>query len=578
MKIIFFSPFSGVLPHIKSEVLLANGLSKAGHDILFVNCDGAFDSFCICMAANGLNEFSNNKLKADQCSSCQYIRNCNNSHFKFKHKYIHDNLLEEEKIQIKKIINGINKNNWSVFTYDDFEIGKISSYEVLINYKKNDYEFFEEEWQAYLIALENTLITYFVFKKILEKEKPDAVMYYDAGYSVNGIVKALAIRSGILAYDYFGNFNISDRCSRLMIAKEDSNKLFNYLKKNAWDKYKNTASSRKEIINTRKHFEALFKARDVFAYSSARDNNHKDIRSFFGVPADKKLLVATLSSHDERFAEEVLGRTTKESETIFSSQVDWCSALVKWVEDKNNYFLIIRVHPREFPNKRENRKSIHADKLQLFFNKLPNNVKINWPTDNVSIYNLAEEADVFLNAWSSVGAEMSLLGLPVVVYSEKLLYYPGELNYYGSTREEYFSKIDEASLSGWDFERIRLAYRWYAIIFSLSSIKIDENFQPLRDFLRRGFGLLRKITRLQFFNRLSHFFYIYGSRFSKKNVKLVEKMIINRSQSLVDVCDKDINKVVDKNLETFYIKEEMEKLYKGIDSGIIKKIRAHNNK
>lgn len=576
MKILFFSPFSGVLPHIKSEVLLADALKREGHEIIFVNCNGIFKDFCVCMSANGLNELSDIKSKKDCCSSCQYIRNCNNTHFKFKNKYLDDNILEAEKLEIARLVNTVNRENWFNFIYDGFEIGRISSYEFLINYKKNDFKLSDTEWAAYLIAFKNTLITYFVFKKIIESDKPDVVMYYDAGYSVNGIVKALALRSNILAYDYFGSLNIFNRYSRLVVTKEDSSKFFNYFKKDVWDKYKNNINNQKEIINTGKHFKALFKAHDAFVYSSARDKTGVSIRKQFGILPIQKILIATLSSYDERFAEDTLGRTTKESDTLFSSQIDWCSTLIEWVKNKPNYFLIIRVHPREFPNKREGAKSVHTERLQAIFNVLPNNVKINLPTDNLSIYNLAEEADVFLNAWSSVGVEMSLLGLPVVVYSDKLLYYPYELNYLGTTKEAYFNKIEEAISDGWSFEHIRAAYRWYTIIFSLSSIKIEEKFRKGRNVVRGGFRLLRKTIKLQIFNKLACIFYINGSCFSKTSIKLVEKMFENKEQSLADLHCLENKNLVSIDDETKYIKAEMEKLFKGTNSKILEKIRNYS--
>ena len=67
---------------------------------------------------------------------------------------------------------------------------------------------------------------------------------------------------------------------------------------------------------------------------------------------------------------------------------------------------------------------------------------------------------MFLNAWSSAGKEMTLLGLPVVTYCPTALQYPAELNYVGTTHAEYFDAIGRALGDGWSFERVRLAYRW----------------------------------------------------------------------------------------------------------------------
>ena len=68
--------------------------------------------------------------------------------------------------------------------------------------------------------------------------------------------------------------------------------------------------------------------------------------------------------------------------------------------------------------------SDHAKMLQDAFVTLPRNVKVNWPTDTVSLYDLARITDVFANAWSSAGKEMAWLGLPVVLYSPELTLYP----------------------------------------------------------------------------------------------------------------------------------------------------------
>ena len=55
---------------------------------------------------------------------------------------------------------------------------------------------------------------------------------------------------------------------------------------------------------------------------------------------------------------------------------------------------------------------------------LPGNVRVNWPTDGVSLFDLANVTDVFANGWSSAGKEMAWLGLPVVLYSDDVYAVP----------------------------------------------------------------------------------------------------------------------------------------------------------
>jgi hypothetical protein len=107
---------------------------------------------------------------------------------------------------------------------------------------------------------------------------------------------------------------------------------------------------------------------------------------------------------------------------------------------------------------------------------LPTNVRVNWPTDELSIYDVAEHASVVLNAWSTAGKEMALLGIPVVTYCPEMLLYPGDLHHVGTTRERYFAAIDDALREGWSFERSRLAFRWWVIELVRSVADISDGY------------------------------------------------------------------------------------------------------
>ena len=126
--------------------------------------------------------------------------------------------------------------------------------------------------------------------------------------------------------------------------------------------------------------------------------------------------------------------------------------------------------------KRESKISQHFELLEQIFKSIPDNVAVNWPLDKISIYDIADQADVFLNSWSSVGKEMALLGIPVVEYSKKLLLYPMEINYYGLTLDGYFDAIDKALFDGWSLDRARLAFRWFIVEFFYSVISIADSY------------------------------------------------------------------------------------------------------
>lgn len=100
---------------------------------------------------------------------------------------------------------------------------------------------------------------------------------------------------------------------------------------------------------------------------------------------------------------------------MYKNQVLWLKDLIDFFSKREDLFLIIRVHPREFPNRREGCKSENATVYEELLSNLPNNIKVNMPSDNLFIYDLALYSDVVLNGFSSAGLEMALLGLPYFV-------------------------------------------------------------------------------------------------------------------------------------------------------------------
>ncbi|MEO8701409.1 MAG: hypothetical protein ABI867_15290 [Kofleriaceae bacterium] len=208
-----------------------------------------------------------------------------------------------------------------------------------------------------------------------------------------------------------------------------------------------------------------------------------------------------MSSYDEYVAAQAAGGVPLQSTLLFPTQLDWARALIVWASHHPERFVLLRVHPREFPNKRDGRKSEHAAALERELAVLPDNVRVNWPADNLSIYDVAENADLFLNAWSTAGREMALLGLPVVTYCPTLLQYPAELNYVGTTQATYFEAIETALRDGWSFERTRRVYRWCVLELVRGIVNISDGFdfsdEPGRSVLQRAKNLVLSIPAVR---------------------------------------------------------------------------------
>jgi len=575
MRILFFSPFSGVAPFIRAQTQVAKSLRERGHTVMGIHCNGLYKDFCITMSALGLKEASTPSQKQAACRTCKRMREASKDLYLGTSENIDDAVLPGDSRIADSFLETVSPENWLNSNYDGLPVGRIASYEFLINHKKTNFTLTSAELDSYRIALRNTLMTQLAMARTLSRLRPECVVIWDTGYSVNGMVKALANRMGISVYNLSFGFNLSRQLSTLVMGSETSISHLSHVKTVSWEKVKSQPLNSTQVRLVGEHFQALFKATNVFVYSAPRSDERIDIRGRFGVAKTQKLLVASLSSYDERMASGAIGRASDGSSALFASQAAWCKALIQWVASRPKYFLVIRVHPREFPNKRESVKSAHAEELASTFEDLPANVTINWPTDKLSIYDLAEEADAFLSAWSSVGVEMSALGLPVVIYADDWRHYPTELNFVGNTEAEYFARVEEAAATGWDFEKMRLTFRWLSLLFTQTAINLPQNEDIYKSWVQRGLRLLSRKTGWKAPEKLAERLYLNQSKLSSNAILQVEDVLQNRKVSLADAAHKPVIRPASREEEEEAIRNEMERLFRGSSSRIITYLRKH---
>jgi hypothetical protein len=494
MKVLFFAPHSALWIHAFPEALVAQTLTSAGHEVLYIGCGGEYQRYCIPMNAQGLTATSEASVREAVCRRCKDLRNLIVREFGFRALDVHDLLDDNDRASVEKILSNVDRNNYLALEHYGIRAGQVALYESLLHHKKLSLDFTPEEWREYLIALSNTLLTISAMNRVLEKERFDSIVVYNALYSVNRAACLVAERAGMRSIFLHAGGNISNRLQTLMVSEGHTLRFLREMR-NKWPEFSSRPCPANVAELVTDHFIELIGGQHFLAYSAAKDGSSSSIRQRYEIPVEAKLLVATMSSYDERLAAEAIGVIATPTNLLFPRQVDWISALVEHVRERPDLFLLIRVHPREFPNKREGRKSEHASLLEQVFEHLPANAKVNWPADNLSLYDLAEAADVFLNAWSSVGKEMALLGLPVVIYSRELVLYPPELNFISEDRQGYFAKIDEAIASGWSLERVKMMYRWYALEFHHALVDISDGFSHQEG--RRPAFFSRVVSRLR---------------------------------------------------------------------------------
>lgn len=489
MKIIFFSSHTAIWKFALAEAIVASALQKKGHDILYITPGGQF---------TGKSNLMQERIMRRE--------------FNLKGYVLGDVLTKDDTKKINLIMSRLTKDNFENLKIDNVNIGKIAMYEFLLNHKKMNAKFAQSEWHECIVDLKDALTSFFACRAIIRKEKPDRILMYGELYSVNHVWERYATLRGIPVYFLHNGLGLSDTDDTLIIARTNSVDYFHRLI-NIWSKVKDVPVPKKILSYVTDNFFELLRAKHFLVYSSPKSAKQISVRKLFDIKEGQKILTATMSSYDEVFAAQYVEAWETPKHLTFSTQVEWISALVDYVENRKNLFLIIRVHPREFPNKREDVKSDHAKMLEKVLKDLPDNVKINWPTQNISIYDLAQETDVFLNAWSFVGVEMSLLGIPVVLYSKDLVLYPSDLNYVAKNRKAFFAQIELALKDGWSYEKVKKTYRWLAMYYGSTIIRFRGKKGEFND----------KTESKKLFSAITNYFY---SRFSSKTRSFLAKFLV----------------------------------------------------
>lgn len=474
-KVLFFSPFAGIWLHAMPEALVARELQRAGADVTYVTCDGILASGCAVMSAHGLPANAGAGERERICATCRKQRDMIIDALGVESVTIESLVDEAVRAEVQETVTKVTERTITDVVVDDLPVGRYALHETVIHFKLSDLsEMTPAAFEHYKVDLKHTLLAMKATKAMLRRFKPQRIVTYNTHYSLNFAMMNLAERQGVAVYGLHASMNMAKRLLGLYVFRRDMVILYRDMMRR-FEELQRVPAHASGITDATDHFLALTSAGSIFVYSTPRQRDQFNVRKFFGIGDKQKVLLATLSSYDELYSSEVLGVMPK-FPLMFPTQVEWTAELIAWARTRPDVFLIVRVHPREFPNRRDAVHSTHAKRLAATFENLPPNVRINWPTDNVSLYDVATEVDVGLNGWSSAGKELSLLGIPVVLFTKDILYYPSSLNMLGTSKEQYFQLIDRALASGWSLERVRNTYRWLAVEYNLSTVDISDGF------------------------------------------------------------------------------------------------------
>ncbi|SHN82377.1 hypothetical protein [Bradyrhizobium erythrophlei] len=477
MKVLFFSPIAFFSVHSVPEALVADALTKAGHEVVFVRCDGLFKRCCLAMSDV---PFEDEETKSRRCDECRASRDSIAAEFKLPSLAIEEFLLPEEASRAAQATRELTPNDYLEFKIDGIPLGKFALYEFWLNHKLSSANIPPALWPEYLARLHNVLLAFYAMRRVLAYHRPDRVVTYNSLYSLNRTVCSLADTSNIPHFMLHAGRHHKFRLQQMTVFKGIANySLINRLP--TAEKYRAIPCTTKQVDIINEHVRELLNATSLWVYSIKSDKSHSQrLLDHFGIRAGQKVLLAIMRSGDERLAAGYAGVEHFEAQPIFSDQYEWLTWLIEYARANSEYSIIFRVHPREFPNKREQVTSQNAVRFSALLKDidLPENFHVNLPEDQLSLHDLFKITDVVLNNTSTAALEASLFGIPVVGIGDEVFGFDLSLQEEPASIPEYIEKIRVAASQGWSFARVIAAYRWLNYVNSEVSIDISDGYRP----------------------------------------------------------------------------------------------------
>jgi hypothetical protein len=485
--IVFFAPEAGVVPHFMAHCLIAKSLQERGHRVLIVGCAGVFQR-CIVMDGRGL------PLDAGQSERRRACYDCGSASLRMTTAYGLD-VIDIKEFVSARVLKEIDRSlvnlpaDLTDFRIDGHRFGDICGAEAAVTFKSSDLKGETPSVRALLVQyLKNMMISYRAMQQMAKRLPIARLVYFSEYAMLMGAV--LAARSAGIPTLNMTMASVSGVDRRRIVLMPELLAIESYRRRlDRWPLWRDLALPAEVVAEIGSDCIYRISSNSSMVYSPVRVGNTDKIFEQLGLSSDRQVLVAFTSSLDEISANNQLLKALDldafGEKQPFRDQIEWLEALIAFVERSGDLQLVIRIHPREGANRREKVVSQHLQLLRERFSRRYENVRVIWPEDPVSSYDLMEIADIGLSGWSSTALELARFGTPVVIAFNWHTPFPvGDVVTWDETPDRYFARIDEALARSPSFDLIRFSYRWshsrsLGCMIDLGDVVPDSDFHGL---------------------------------------------------------------------------------------------------
>jgi hypothetical protein len=488
-------------------------LDSSKFTVDYISCGSAFQDFCTVKESKGRELNQNTFLNKIDCFECKFSARLSSNvinvrRFDVTNFYHLEDLLglDNRDLESKLTLELDSKNDIDVnFELFGTPIVRFALYETVIKYKKLDFHFNAEQHKYLRLAVANSIKTTLAARNLFKKSDDfHALICHSPEYGANNSFLDQATKFGIPTYSLRGSGNLDEMSSSAMVWQWNTLEPEVSPASSNWNLHNVNQVLQDDELRINNHISQLSMANSPFVYSAKSNKlmNINTLHNVFGIKDDEIYVLLSLSSTDEVFAGNIIGRGTgaRYPGVVYQDQFDWVKDTIKYFENKKKTKLIIRLHPRDLPNKRDSLTSEQYSRWNELLTNLPDNVLINHPDQKIAFQDLCKGAKGLITGWSSTALEALLLGIPVVTYDSSLPGFPANIHLTGSSKSEYYANINKILSNSSSDIRTEDVIKWLAHSLNHGSVKLSGRlFEKTRS---RGPVWVRKI-----FSGLDRYFF-----------------------------------------------------------------------
>jgi hypothetical protein len=464
-RIMIYCPEALVQPHFVFLQFVGRILRDFGHEVFLSYCDRLFPR-CVAKESLIMPPGAPREFGEQVCGACvgsfhQLVQAADIPSFAIR-EAVQPEVIEQIRVMIAGVPDATLRN----FAYDGINFGQLCFADLMVVRKLMIDTPLEPEHYTYLREyLVTTLASYIGMVQFLPAAGFTDVLIYGE-YAGNVCVAYAADRVGASwkLLHTIGHTGFDRR--RFFVARSELDAWQSVIHDH-WPQWRDTPLRDDEIVEVGDDVLWRLGSRSVGIYSPAKTQD-VDVFGELGLTRDRPVILACTSSLDECNSFIVRGATRglsplRDVEQPFSSQTEWLTFLVEEVAKHGDWQLVIRIHPREDANKRERVRAHHLGLLRRQLSNLPANVKVVWPADRISSYDLLEISSVLLVWMTTLGMEAGRLGVPVLRADRSFPNYPlDEFAFSAPDRAGFLRLMGEAMTWKPNFDCLIHAWRFYA--------------------------------------------------------------------------------------------------------------------